>query len=330
MSKAILIISYSAHYGWNNIEKTYNSIRAIHKDMLIIIVNNYNELLPQNSGLRHDTNIRYMINENNTYELGAIKKAVYENEDITHFYIIHDSCLFRDNIPDFHDDEVIFWKTTIFDISPVSAIIKRWCESYFPDIKFDDPSYIMCQGLMGHFSRKLLITLFEYGLKHITVTTKSQAVASEGILGILLTNLCPHIKFYYSNRLADYIHYGIPYDCIIKNAGGKAGMVEPYPFILHVTTNSCAHPDYPFEFTYHDTVYHSLNECLTTNHDKNDVFLTYLSFHKEALRLLTYEYKIDQYIQDFIIDNDSNDVRNLLQSNKNKIYILQYYGIIQR
>jgi hypothetical protein len=330
MNKAILIISYSAHYGWNNINDTYQSIRAINKDIIIIIVNNYNEPLPHHSDLQHDTKLRYMINENNTYELGAIKKAVYDNTDITHFYIIHDTCEYKDTIPDFHNDEVIFWKTTIFDISPTIPIIKRWCEAYFPNIVFNDPSYVMCQGLMGHFSRDLLVTLFEYGLRHITVTTKSQAVASEGILGILLTNLCPHIKFYYSNRLDDYICHRASYDCIIKRAGGKVGKVEPSSFLLHVTTDSCAHPDYPFEFTYRDTIYHSLNECLTVNHDKNDVLLTYLSFHKEALRLLTYEYKIDQYIEDYMIDNDRNDVRNLLQSDKNRVYVLHYYGIIRR
>ena len=330
MNKAILIISYSASYGWNKINETYHSIRAINKDIIIILVNNHNEPLPQNSMLQHDTNLRYMINENNTYELGALKKAVYDNADITHFYIIHDTCAFKDTIPDFDHDEVIFWKTTIFDISPIIHIIKRWCEAYFPKIVFNDPSYIMCQGLMGHFSRDLLVTLFEYGLRHITVTTKSQAVASEGILGILLTNLCPHIKFYYSNRLDDYICHRVPYDCIIKNPGGKIGKLEPSPSILHITTDSCAHPDYLFEFTYCNKVYHSLNECLSANDDKNDVLLTYLSIHKEALRLLTYEYQIDQYNQDYIIDNDKNDVRNLLQSNKNQVYILQYYGIIRK
>jgi hypothetical protein len=330
MRKAILIISYSASYGWINIDATYQSIRAIDNNIIVIIVNNHNESLPENSMLHHDANVRYMINENNTYELGAIKKAVYDNTDITHFYIIHDSCEFKGTIPDFHHDEVIFWKTTIFDISPIIPIIKRWCENYFPAIKFDDPSYIMCQGLMGHFSRELLITLFEYGLRHITVTTKSQAVASEGILGILLTNLCPHIKFYYSNRLDDYICHRAPYDCIIKHAGGKIGRLEPSPSIVHITTDSCAHPDFPFEFTYRDNVYHSLNECLSANDDKNDVFLTYLSIHKEALRLLTYEYHIDQYNQDYIIDNDRNDVRNLLQSDKNRVYVLQYYGLIRR
>jgi len=322
MIKAILIISYSANYGWNSIENSYRSIRVIDKDIVIIIVNNYNENLPQNSCIQNDTNVRYMTNENNTYELGAIKKAVYENTDITHFYIIHDSCIFKNNIPDFHNDEVIFWKTSIFEISPVLSTIKSWCETYFPDIKFDDPSYIMCQGLMGHFSRNLLITLFEYGLQYVTVSTKLQAVASEGILGILLIKFCPTIKFYYSNKLDDYICNRVSYDSIIKYAGGKCGIYIPR--FLHVDTNSCAHPDYPFEFTYHDKQYQSLNKCLDVNHDKLNVLLIYLSNNKEALNLITHG---DQYPEDYLIDNDRNNLRSLL-FNRNPIYVLRFYNII--
>ena len=322
MIKAILIISYSANYGWNSIENSYKSIRVIDKDIVIIIVNNYNENLPQNSCIQNDKNVRYMTNENNTYELGAIKKAVYENTDITHFYIIHDSCIFKDNIPDFHNDEVIFWKTIIFEISPVIYTIKSWCETYFPDIKFDDPSYIICQGLMGHFSRSLLITLFEYGLKYVTVSTKLEAVASEGILGILLTKFCPTVKIYYSNKLDDYICNRVSYNYIIKNAGGKCGKYNRH--FLNVSTNSCAHPDYPFKFTYNDQEYQSLNKCLDVNDDKINVLLIYLSINKEALNFLTQ----DHYSEDYFIDNDRNNLRNLLLYNKNSIYTLRYYNII--
>ena len=268
--KAIIIITYTANYGWSTIINAYNSIRSLDNKIKIIIVNNFNE--PCHSSFFSDSNCKYLVNLENTYELGAIKLALYSNPDIEYFYIIHDSCLLKNEIPEFTND-MIFWKTTILDISPAADIIQKWCSLYFPDIKYNDTNAFMCQGLMGYFSKKLLHSIFEYGLKYINVSTKIEAVASEGMFGILLKRFCPTILSYYPYKLVDYITNKREYKAIIKLAGGKMGTIPSRFIRINIDNNSIAHPSYRFIFKFNNNTYNSLESCLATNQDKKGLIL---------------------------------------------------------
>lgn len=319
--KAIVIISYTGNYGWKSIIDCYNSIRNIDRNITIIIVNNYNESL--NQQLVNDTNLRYVINENNGYELGSIKIALYSNPDISNFYIVHDSCLFENKIPDFNND-TIFWKTTILDIAPVMPIINNWINTYFPDININDSSKFMCQGLMGYFSRELLCDAMEYGLKHITITSKLEAVASEGIFGIILDKLKPDITNFYNYKLDDYITGEQPYSFIIKLAGGKSSGSNYITPTIFIYNEHPAHPTYKFPFLYNNTPYDSLEHCIQSNqhHNKETITMNYLKQNKMALDYIT-----SQILPIYTIQNDTYNISSIFESNKHKLYILQYFDI---
>jgi hypothetical protein len=199
--KAYVIITFSES-GWGRLFNCYNSLRNYDNITTVIIVNNSNQDL--HNGLVNDTTIRYVKNIENGFELNAIKQALYTFDDITQYFIIHDSCEFLDYIPSFKND-TIFFKTTLTDISPVLDEVKIWCDTFFPDVIYNDIHNIMCQGLMGCFSRDTLINVFEYGLNKITINYKHEAVASEGLFGILLQKINPEIETYYEYPVNDYI-----------------------------------------------------------------------------------------------------------------------------
>jgi hypothetical protein len=170
--KAFLIMGYS-EYGWGPILNCYVSIRKYDKTTTIIIVNDKDEQL--HDDLKKESNLRYKTNKTAGFELGCIKNAVYSYLDIDHFFIIQDSCEFIDNIPEFVKD-TMFFNTTILDIAPALDEVKLWCELYFPDITYNNIDNVMCQGLIGYFSRELLLKIFEYGLKYINIKYKHEAV----------------------------------------------------------------------------------------------------------------------------------------------------------
>ena len=166
--KAFVIITYT-NSSWSQLFRCYHSLRKFDSETIVIIVNNFNEDI--HHSLQNETNIRYIKNINNGYELGAIKIALYDNEDISEFFIVHDSCEFINNIPQFENDTIL-WKTSIVNIAPALDIIKDWCDKYFPDIVYNKITNVICQGLKGCFKRKLLLKIFDYGLKNIEIKYK--------------------------------------------------------------------------------------------------------------------------------------------------------------
>jgi hypothetical protein len=318
--KAIVLISYTAHYGWTAIINAYNSIRSLNNTVKIIIVNNFNE--PVHPSLSSDSNCTYLINLENTYELGAIKLALYSNPECDNFYIIHDSCLFKNEIPEFNDN-IIFWKTSILDIAPATDIIKNWCSLYFPDIKYNDKNAYICQGLMGYFSRELLHSIFEYGLKQVKVSTKIEAVASEGMFGLLLRKFCPSISSYYQYKLADYVSNIREPSAIIKLAGGKNGIIPSRFMNIQIDTNSIAHPCYEFIFAFKNIKYNSLNACLASNIDKKDLILfEYLRQNKNALDVLTQCFPCT-----IKIHNDIYNINETISQNIHYLFSLKHFNV---
>jgi hypothetical protein len=315
---AIVIISYTGPYGWNAVLECYNSIRILDKDIKIIIVNNFNDVI--HPLIEVDAHCRYIINSENTYELGAIQTAVSLCEDVENFLIIHDSCIIRHKIPVFSKN-TIFWKTTIMDIAPVMNILDEWCSSYFPDIRYDSTSY-MCQGLMGYFSKKLLQSLFASGLRHIKVSRKLEAVASEGLFGILLHHTDPEIESYYNYKLDDYITRKQEYSAIVKKVGSKDGTNRTHNIDLHIN-NSSADVNCNFTFRYKNTLYNSLKDCFVQNIGDSRTFILfeYLSQNKDALHFLTQHFPCN-----FKMYNDEFGLKHILESNKHNLFVLRYFS----
>lgn len=319
MTNAIIIISYTGVYGWKYIIDCYNSIRNIDKNILVIIVNNYKESL--HHYFNNDINLRYIVNETNAFELGSIKTALYSNPDIDYFYIVHDSCIFN-SIIDFTND-TIFWKTTIMDISPVMHIISKWCDSYFPGITYNDPTQFMCQGLMGYISRTTLLQTMEYGLKYINVTCKSEAVASEGMFGIILHKINPNICTHYNYKLNTYIIGEQPFDFLVKLAAGKNGGTPYFGFNLHISTGNSAHPSAHMHFIYNNIEYDSLHQCIEHNeHNKKDAVISFYKQNSVSLDQITIP-----NIDTISIENDKYNISDVLQANKHYFYTLKHFNV---
>jgi hypothetical protein len=321
--KAVLIITYTGVYGWKALEECYDSIRKHNAGVLIIIVNNYDE--PLINSLISDTNIRYFINSDNTYELGAIKHAVTFNKDIDYFYIIHDSCVVNTRLPDF-DKNMFFWKTSTFDIAPVLSIVKEWCKDFFPEIVYNDKNGHICQGLMGYFERALLMRCFEHGLSNITVTNKQEAVASEGMFGLVLKHFESCIDSYYKMPLWVYVEDHSKCDWLVKKAGGKC--LTHLPNIsLHITKSKLSHPSHPFMFQFNNCQFNTLDECIslqTNENMKDKAVLHYYNNYREALEELVWE----RYWE-FHVEDDINSVGARLTRFRHKIYELYHFGVIK-
>jgi hypothetical protein len=316
--KAILMISYTGQYGWNHPIECYKTIRNYY-DGLIIIVNNFYE--PIHSNFLNDKNIRYFTNTENLFELGAIKTGIYKNEDITHFLIIHDSCRIIDKIPDFND-EITFWKTTIMDISPAMNIVKDWCNELYPKIIYNDKNYKIFQGLMGHFSRKLLLDAFESGLNNLNIKTKLQAVASEGLFSIILSNYF-NIKQFYENKIDDYMTGKKKFDKFIKREQGGRGPSCSLFYKKEIDINSIAHPTFQHSFYFKKVLYNSLHSCIELNNEFHDeIVLEYYLNNKYITDILT-----ESFYCDYFFENDILNIGNIIRRNRHYMYTIKHFGI---
>jgi dTDP-4-dehydrorhamnose reductase len=279
--KAFLIMTFTLH-GWNSLLNCYNSIRKFDKNSIIIIVNNHNEDI--HDSLKNENNVRYIRNIENNYELGAIKTGLYSYNDLDGYIVIQDSCEIINNIPDFNND-TIFFKTSIRDISPALDEVKMWCQEFFPEVVYNDMDNIMCQGLIGYFSRETLLKVFEYGLKNVNIQYKNQAVSSEGIFGILLVKINNNIDFYHKYKIDDYVTGKKNYEFIVKHIDGRGS--SPEFDIMIINKNNKLHPTYKNIFIYKEKEYQSLLNCIESNlNEKEKVIFKYFHNNYENLLLL--------------------------------------------
>ena len=183
--RAFVILAYSGDstYKWNIILNCYNSLRKFEPTALIIIVNNFSDSL--HPSLSNDKNLRYNVNIENTWELGAIQTGFYQNQDVDQFFIVQDGITFVNNPPVFEND-TMFWENEFRNIAPDLDTIRSWCENYFPQFtsQYALKTNRVCHGLMACLSKEILTAIMDIGLKNIRVTNKSEAVASEGVFGL--------------------------------------------------------------------------------------------------------------------------------------------------
>lgn len=174
-NSAILLLAYSLNNDF--LPRCIASIRKFHPVLPICIVDRHN-----GNYVPSDSNIRYHYAGQNGYELGNIIAGVKHYTEWDNFLIMHDACFIIAPIPELPQDSALF-VTSKFDIAPALGIVKHWLSKLDIESKMFDSEWNICQGLMGYFSRGLLQKLIDIGLDRIKVTTKIEAVASEGLLG---------------------------------------------------------------------------------------------------------------------------------------------------
>ena len=212
MSFAILIIAYTN--GNNLLQQCIESIRKHNPDTQICIVDAH-----PGTYIPTDQKIRYHCSGFNGYELGSLASGVKFYQDVQRFLVIHDSCLIHDVISVPEKNQILFTAPK-FDIAPALGIVRNWLRDIRVDSgKFSEDWHI-CQGLMGFFSRDVLENIFSTGLEQVRVSSKIEAVASEGIFGFLLYCLYPEITSEHS-RIYDYISSCKAWKWISKIAVGR-------------------------------------------------------------------------------------------------------------
>ena len=315
--KAFLIIGYSGN-GWNFILNCYFSLRKYDKQTTVIIINDKNE--PIHDYLKNEINLRYKTNETSCFELGCIKNAVYSYPDVDQFFIIHDSCEFINTIPDFTQDTFLF-ERSIFDIAPALDDAKEWCENYLPGIKYNDVKNTMCEGLMGVFSRKLLLEIFEFGLKHVNIQYKHQAVSSEGIFGILLKKFNNNIEVFHKYPREEYTQRRQPWTFFKKTVPGRGLCVQFDKIVNNVNKTDLHHPEQKRSFEYKGTTYDSLLSCIALNFDNiEEVVFKY--FHKNYNLLLLV---VDKRANKYQVENDYYGIGIIYNKLHHYFYILKHF-----
>lgn len=330
--KAYLIISYTKneHHGWNPLLNCWKSLRMFEPNELIIVVNNYPH--PIHPDIAEDKNLRYHMNTENFWELGAIQTAFFNNPDVDTFFILQDSTLIVNKPPTFETD-IVFWYNEFRGIAPVLDRIRTWCKTHFPQLeeKYADRKNKMCPALMGCFTRKTLQALMSMGLQDIRVKDKGEAVASEGLLGLLLFSYKPDIEIY--NKTGPSKVCGIEnnpsqYEFLKKipmgriSGEGNSLYAHQPPYICSI--DSITHPATLFEFEVKGIKYNSLLDAIKQNPQENylSIFINYFSQNTKALHELT-----TQRFGSFIVESNPYNINSFLTSFiLHDIWILKHWG----
>lgn len=318
-SLVIVLISFTGKYGWNHTLECLKSIRQFHSEIPVLIVNNFQEeCLPQ---LRQAPSTSYVTNLTNSYELGAIKAAIKTNTEAAFFLILHDSCRLIRPLPRLSDN-TIFFQTSLADVAPVLGRVKAWCEQFFPQVQYNDRKSGICQGLMGFFSRTLLLQCLELGLKNVHVRRKPEAVASEALFGLVLQKLCPTIKVYHPHKLDDYMTSKVPWTFLVKLPGGKCEPPEQYePLRLNFLFLQR-------RFVFQGVEWKSFQECLNNHTNvemQREVVLSYFNKNRDALHELTKN--PEKQVSAVVVEPEGspqNEVSNILRANLTVLHALKH------
>ena len=329
--RAFVILAYSGDstYKWNIILNCYNSLRKFEPTALIIIVNNFSDSL--HPSLSNDKNLRYNVNIENTWELGAIQTGFYQNQDVDQFFIVQDGITFVNNPPVFEND-TMFWENEFRNIAPDLDTIRSWCENYFPQFtsQYALKTNRVCHGLMACLSKEILTAIMDIGLKNIRVTNKSEAVASEGVFGFLLRIVKPDIPFYNNagdDPNAGYKNDPSKYEFMTKKAYGRISGIgnsrHPENPVFYSALGSLTHPLTPHSFHTEGVIYSSLGDALSRNPSNkyHSIFMNYYISNREALLELT-----NKRFHSFSVEANPFDINSLLRTHNHDMYILKHWG----
>ncbi len=329
--KAYTILGYSGgqEHAWNPILNCYSSLRRFEPEALIILVNNFNDTI--HPSLASDKNLRYFKNETNFWELGAIQTAFWKNPDVNMFFIIQDGITFTNKPVDFEDD-IMFWENEFRNAAPDLDTIKSWCESYFPHLtqKYNLVSNRICHGLMCCLRRKTLQDLMDMGLKDIRVKNKAEACASECILGFLLREYKPSIRFYNEAGACPthgYKNDPSKYEFMTKRALGRVTGVGnsrymDHPFFVS-NPGDITYPLTPFPFIFENKEYSCLGEALLENSEEkyHTIYMTYFALNRTALLEIT-----AKRFGEFRVYGNPFNMNMYLSKFNHDLYILKHFG----
>jgi hypothetical protein len=327
--KAYVITAYTGSQEWNITLDCYKSLRKFVPNDLIIIVNNSND--KKHPSLENDKNLRYIIAEDNFWELGGIQTAYKQNSDVDAFFVVLDSVIFTNVPPDFQED-IFFWENEFRNMAPDMDVIRNWCINHFPSLteKYNRKENRLCHGLMGYYTRPLLDKMMKMGLADIRVTNKSEACASEGLIGFLLRETMPNIKCYNDAGncpINGYKNAPGKYEFMIKIARGRISnkgnsryaeqliFISPKGFI--------SHPQTPFHFRFWGIDYSSLCDALNRNNESvyHSIFMHYYTINRDALLHITEK----RYFH-FFVEGNPNNINQLLHRFNHDMFIIKHWG----
>ncbi len=328
--KAYTILGYSGtSYSWGPILNCYYSLRKYEPDALVILVNNFPQAL--HPTLKEEKNLRYFSNEENFWELGSIQTAYENNPDVDMFFIVQDGITFTNKPVDFQGD-IMFWENEFRGAAHDLDIIKGWCESYFPHLthKYNNISNRTCHGLMCCVTKETLTAIMEMGLKHIRVHNKAEACASECIMGFLLREYKPSIRFY--NEAGPCPIYGYKndprkYEFMTKQALGRVSGIGNSVYMYYptfkVSADSIVHPSLPFSFHAEGKLYSSLADALSKVPESkyHSIFMNYYIANRPALLELT-----EKRYGDFDVEGNPFNVNEYLCKFHGDLYVLKHWG----
>jgi hypothetical protein len=329
--KAYVITAYTGSHGyrWQCTLDCYNSLRKFVPNDLIIMVNNFPE--PIHPSLQQDQNLRYIIAENNFWELGGIQAAYKYNQDVDAFFCVLDSVVFTNVPPDFKDD-IFFWKNEFRNMAPDMDIVRNWCIKHFPSLtdKYNRRENRVCHGTMGFYTRPLLDKMMKMGLEDIRVTNKSEACASEGLIGFLLREVKPDIPCYNDAGFCPrngYKNSADKYEFMVKYPRGRISgfpnSVYAEQLVFHCPMGSTSHPQTPFSFRFWGKDYSSLCDALNKNKesDYHSIFMHFYTINRSALLLIT-----EKRYFGFNVEGNPNNMNQLFQKFNHDMFILKHWG----
>lgn len=329
--RAFVILAYSGEstHKWNIILNCYNSLRKFEPTALVIIVNNFSDSL--HPSLLNDKNLRYNVNIENTWELGAIQTGFYQNQDVDQFFIVQDGITFVNKPPIFEND-TMFWENEFRNIAPDLDTIRSWCENYFPQLtsQYALKTNRVCHGLMACLSKETLTAIMDIGLKNIRVTNKSDAVASEGVFGFLLRIVKPDIPFYNNagyDPNAGYKNDPSKYEFMTKKAYGRISGLGNSRHSenpnFYSAVGSLTHPLTPHSFHAEGVLYTSLGDALSKNpfNKYHSIFMNYYISNRGALLELT-----NKRFNSFSVEGNPFDMNSLLRTHNHDMYIIKHWG----
>lgn len=184
MNIGFLVITYGNRY----LENCIGSIRKYYEYPIFVIDNKEDSCL--NIG-NNDSQIYYVKNTTNSFELGAIWFGTHVFGDMVEkFIIIHNSMEIIEKIPSdiIEKDFVSFWKTISTDYSPtINWVEKKLCEN---NIQIEhDKIWYSVTGCCCIIKTLYLKNLVYLGYDKIYGIEKIQAVGTEILFGYLITNV---------------------------------------------------------------------------------------------------------------------------------------------
>lgn len=210
-------------FGHTYLDTCINSIRKFYKYPIYIVDNDTSA-----PNYCHYSDVNYIKNTGNYYELGAIWHGCKIFSDIEKFIILHNSMILLDTLPINIEscNFISYWKTVSADYSPAIP----WVENKLKqnNLPFEnDKIWYSVTGVSCIIDTCYLKKLIEMGYDKIYATQKIEAVGTEILFGYLISNVLKlNNRSIYNYPLDYYYQKKENFTCIAKIGSGQ-GVSSP-------------------------------------------------------------------------------------------------------